>query len=683
VNLNGNKNEGFTLIYKFSILLFSSLILFSACSKSEKISDADKLALAEAQMAQADAEKPFVSDAVIAHNNKIKKYLDFDNKNDFENASRGFIATLENTKIVNSEGMPAYDIGAFDFIKGPVPDSVNPSLWRQGELIAKHGLFKVSDGIYQVRNFDLSNITFVKGKTGWIVIDPLITKEPAAAAYELVKQELGDIPVSAVIYTHSHIDHFGGVRGLISEDDVANGVRVIAPKDFTLETVSENILAGNQMARRASYMFGSLLPRSPTGSVGVGLGPAISSGLAGMINPTDEVTHTGEKLIIDGLEFEFILALGAEAPSEFMFYIPEYKAFCQAEIINHNLHNLYTPRGAKVRDGRIWSKYIDEAIVLYGEKTDVSFGSHHWPTWEQNEVIEFWTGQRDLYRYIHDQTLRQANHGYTMHEIPDLLDVPDGIAKAFANRGYYGTVSHNSKAQYQLYYGYFDGNPANLDPLSPVAEGKKFVEYMDGSENVINKAQQDFDNGEFRFAATALNHVVFAEPDNQAASDLLAKTYQQLAYMAESGSWRNFYLTAASELKNGIMDLPTPRTGGPDIVRAVPLDLFFDTMAVKLNGPKAADKNWRFNFQLTDTGENAVLIVSNGTLHHRMNTTDPDANATLKMTRNALDQLSMKTKTFAQLAKSGEASVEGNPLALRSFFGLLDDFEFWFEIVRP
>ena len=665
------------------LIVVSATLILLGCSKNEDISDADKTAKAEALIAETATEEVFVSDAVKAHNKKIKQYLDFNNKDDYVAAERGFIATLGDSKIMNNDGSLSYDVGAFDFIKDASPESVNPSLWRQSELAAKHGLFEVTEGIYQVRNFDLSNISFIRGKTGWIVVDPLITKEPAAAAYALIKQELGDIPISAIIFTHSHIDHFGGVRGLVNEEDIAKGVRIIAPLNFSVETVSENILAGNQMARRATYMFGSLLPRSPTGSVGVGLGPAISAGVPGLLNPTDVITHTGEKLTIDGLEFEFILALGAEAPAEFMFYIPEYQAFCQAEIINHTLHNLYTPRGAKVRDGRIWSKYIDEAIVMFGDKTAVSFGSHHWPTWGQEASVKLWEGQRDLYRYIHDQTLRYANHGYTMHEIPDLLKMPAGIAKSFANRDYYGTLSHNSKAQYNLYYGYFDGNPANLNPLSPSDEGKKFVEYMGGATNVIDKAQADFDKGEFRYAATALNHVVFAEPDNQSAANLLAKTYQQMAYMAESGSWRNFYLTAASELQNGILDLPSPRTAGPDMVRAVPLDLFFDTMAVKLDSAKAKDKTWRFNFQITDTDEKALLILSNGTLHHRMNTTDPDATATIKMTRAALDQMSLKTKTFADLRKEGIADYEGNPLALKSFFGMLDEFEFWFEIVRP
>ncbi|MBT8142822.1 MAG: MBL fold metallo-hydrolase, partial [Gammaproteobacteria bacterium] len=636
------------------VLALSTLLIFS-CSKAPEIGDDEKIAKAESMLAQMDAQEVYVSDAVRTHHRKIKQELDFNNKADYAAAERGFIATMEKTEILNANGMPAYDIGAFDFIQGEAPDSVNPSLWRQGELTAKHGLFKVMDGIYQVRNFDLSNISFIRGESGWIVVDPLISKEPARAAYELVKRELGDFPVSAVIYTHSHADHFGGVRGLISEEDVANGVKIIAPLNFTLETVSESILAGNQMTRRASYMFGSLLPRSPTGSVGVGLGPAISSGGMGMIAPSDEITHTGQKMTVDGIEFEFLLALGAEAPSEFMFYLPQFKAFCQAEIINHTLHNLYTPRGAKVRDGRIWSKYIDEAIVMFADKTEVSFGSHHWPTWGQEKIVDFWSGQRDLYRFIHDQTLRLANHGYTMHEIPELLNMPDGIAKSFANRDYYGTLSHNSKAQYQLYFGYFDGNPANLDPLSPVDEGKKFVEYMGGADKVIAKAQGDFDKGEFRFAATALNHVIFAQPDNKQAADLLAKTYQQLAYMAESGSWRNFYLSAAVELQNGIIDLPTPKAGGPDLVKAVPLDLFFDTMAVKLDANKAKNKNWRFNFELTDTGEKALMIVSNGTLHHRMNASDENANATIKMTRAALDLLSLKQKTFRELSKEGMA----------------------------
>ncbi len=622
------------------------------------------------------------SDAVRAANQSVADYLDMDDRRDFEAAQRGFMATLPEGIIKDADGAVAYDYGGYDFMIKDAPDTANPSLWRQGQLNRLHGLFKVVDGIYQVRGFDLSNVTFIEGETGWIVVDPLITRETAAAALELVNKELGKRPVSAVIYTHSHIDHYGGVRGLISEDDVASGVEVIAPIGFTRETVSENVLAGNAMSRRASYMFGSLLPKSPEGQIGVGLGQAISSGLPGMIAPTIIIDRTGQTEVIDGVEMDFILTLGAEAPAEFMFYMPKWKAFCQAEIINRTLHNMYTPRGAKVRDGRLWSQYIDQAIYMYGDKTDVSFGSHHWPTWGSDAIIAFWEGQRDLYRYIHDQTLRLANQGYTMHEIPQALNLPDGIAKSFYNRGYYGTVSHNAKAQYQLYFGYFDGNPANLDPLGPVEAGKKFIDYMGGADNVMAKARQDYDRGEYRFAATALNHLVYAQPGNQDAANLLADIYTQMGYLAESGSWRNFYLSGASELRNGILNLPTPNTSSVDMVRALPLDLFFDLMAVRLNGPKAAKKDRKLNFVISDTNEKALLIISNGTLHHRMGHSDDDA-PTFNITSEGLVALNAKQKTSGELMKEGSVKIDGNPLAVKGFFDLIEEPPFWFEIVRP
>lgn len=612
-----------------------------------------------------------VHPATIAANKASVAALDFSDRRDYERAEKGFIATFD-------EGIPNYDPTAYDFLAGDAPESVNPSLWRQSQLLSKHGLFKVTDGIYQVRSFDLSNVTFIEGETGWIVVDPLITKETAARAKALVDRELGARPVSAVIITHSHIDHYGGIRGLSETLDF----EIITPKGFVLETVSENILAGNAMGRRATYMFGPLLPKGPEAQVGVGLGQAISSGTPGMLFPTREVEDDFESFEVDGVPVDFMLTLGAEAPTEFMFYLPTKKAFCQAEIINHTFHNLLTPRGAKVRDGRLWSRYIDEAIQTYADKTEVSFGSHHWPVWGQADVRELWEGQRDLYRYVHDQTVRLANEGYTIHEIPDELELPDAIASRFANRGYYGTVSHNSKAQYQLYFGYFDGNPANLNPLNPTAEGKKFVEYVGGADAVIEKAQADYDAGEFRYAATALNHLVFAEPDNQRARNLLASVYKQLAYQAESGSWRNFYLTGAQELTQGILNLPAPRTNGPDVVKAVPLELYFDLLAVRLNGPKAATKELELNFVLSDTDEKAHLFLSGGALHHRMGSSK-NGIPTLSMTRSALDALNMKTSTIADLRKNGDLTIEGNPLKVKALFDLIEEPEYWFEIVRP
>lgn len=660
--------------------LYLSAALIGALTACQAQTQTSTPSISAADKTGADA--PFVSDRVKAENAKVRKYLDFSNMADFERSKRGFIATFDDGKITKEDGTPVYDFGAYDFLKADAPDTVNPSLWRQSQLNAMHGLYKVRDGIYQVRAFDLSNITFIEGESGWIVIDPLISASTAARAKALIDRELGEKPISAVIFTHSHADHFGGVRGLVSEEDIEGGVQIIAPKDFVFESVSENILAGNAMSRRASYMFGGLLPKGPAHQVGVGLGQTISNGDLGLYAPTLEVEKTGETHIIDGVEMEFIMAMGAEAPSEFMFYMPGFKTFCQAEIINHTLHNMYTPRGAKVRDGRLWSGYIDEAIYKYADKTDITFGSHHWPIWGADEVKPFWEGQRDLYRFIHDQTVRLANKGYTMHEIPENLNMPDGIAKEFANRDYYGTLSHNSKSQYQLYYGYFDGNPANLDPLPPVAEAKKFVDYMGGADAVLDKAQDDFEAGEFRFAATVLNKLVFAEPSNKAASDLLAKTYDQLGYMAESGSWRNFYLTGAQELRNGVANLGTIQTVSPDIVKAIPLNLYFDLLAVRLDTEKAAKKDRDLNFEITDTGETAHLIISNGTLHHRMGQTHPDA-PTLKITRAGLDQLNLKQKSFGELAKDGDASIDGNPLAVRGFFGLIEEPEFWFEIVRP
>jgi len=612
-----------------------------------------------------------VHPATIAANKASVKALDFSDRRDFERAEKGFIASFD-------DGIPNYDPTDYDFLTAEAPDSVNPSLWRQSQLLSKHGLFKVTDGIYQVRGFDLSNITFIEGQTGWIVVDPLITKETAARAKALVDRELGVRPVSAVIITHSHIDHYGGIRGLSDTNDF----EIITPKGFVLETVSENILAGNAMGRRATYMFGPLLPKGPAGQVGVGLGQAISNGTPGMLFPTREVTEAFERFEIDGIPIEFMLTLGAEAPTEFMFYMPTKRAFCQAEIINHTFHNLLTPRGAKVRDGRLWSRYIDQAIQKYADQSDVSFGSHHWPVWGAADIRDLWEGQRDLYRYVHDQTVRLANLGYTLHEIPERINLPNSIASRFANRDYYGTVSHNSKAQYQLYFGYFDGNPANLDPLPPRKAGQKFVDYVGGAEAVLDKAQTDYDAGEFRYAATALNHLVFAEPDNKAAQILLAKVYRQLAYQSESGSWRNFYLTGAQELTRGILNLPAPRTNGPDVVKAVPLELYFDLLAVRIDGEKAAKKSLEINFQIADTGQKAYLFLSGGALHHRMDTVKEGV-PTLSITRAGLDALNTQQTTVAQLRKSGDVKLSGNPLKIKALFDLVEEPEYWFEIIRP
>lgn len=618
----------------------------------------------------------FVSDA----HEQAEAQLDFSDRRDFERASQGYLGTLDDLPIMGPDGqpVPSFDPDSLAFLEGERPDTVHPALWRQSRLNAMHGLFKVTDGIYQVRGFDLSNISFIEGDTGWIVVDPLITRETAAAALRLINETLGERPVSAIIFTHSHIDHYGGVRGILPTD---RDVPIIAPANFVVESVSENVLAGNAMSRRASYMFGGLLPKGPDAMVGAGLGPGISNGTPGIVAPTIEITTDFETHIIDGVEMEFMLTLGAEAPSEFMFYLPKSRAFMQAEIINHTLHNLYTPRGAKVRDGRLWSTYIDTAVQRYIDRTDVSFGSHHWPVWGEADVRELWEGQRDLYRVIHDQTVRLANLGHTIDEIPDLIALPDSVASRFANRGYYGTVSHNSRAQYNLYFGYFDGNPANLDPLTPSQKGQQFVDYAGGAEAVLERAQAEVTDGQLKQAATALNHLVFAEPDNQIAADLLANVYTQMAFAAESGPWRNFYLTGAQELRGGIADLPSPNTANADTIRSVPITMIYDLMAVRLN-PDTSEDGRAVNIVLSDTDERAYLFVSGGALHHRMGVTDADT-PTLTLERADFDRVLLKETSMGRLILARKAKLSGNPLRVRAFFAQIEEPEFWFEIVRP
>lgn len=616
-------------------------------------------------------------------NARVLEELPFDDTIDFDNARSGLIAEGSG-QITDSTGRVVWDIDQWAFLEGDAPPTVNPSLWRQGQLNAIAGLFEVTEGIYQVRGYDLSVVSFLRTRSGWIVVDPLISAEPMAAAMQLVRDHVADLPVVAVIYTHSHVDHFGGVRAVASDDDVAAGkVRIIAPVGFMEEAVSENVMAGNAMSRRASYMYGNLVGWDPRHSVGAGLGQLTSNGSVGLIPPTDIISETGEELTIDGLRIVFQNTPGAEAPAEFCFYLPDSKALCMAEIASHTLHNVYTLRGAKLRDALAWTRHINDSIHLFGAEAEVVFSSHHWPTWGNHEVVAFLKGQRDLYRYIHDETLRLANHGYTFTEIAEMIELPPSVAGSFANRGYYGSVNHCVKAVYVYYLGWFDGNPANLHPLPPVETAKKTVEYMGGTEALLARAREDLSRGEYRWVAQAVNHVVFADPDNREAREIQAEALRQLGYQAENGTWRNFYLSAAKELKDGVTVVSAPSTLTPDIVRALSIEMLLDFLAVRLNGPNAADRNYVFDLELTDSGEIYELEVGNGVLNYTEGVRSDSPTATISTTRPDLDAVIVGETDFAKAITEGRLEIDGDQEAVTDFLSLLDDFEFWFNIVTP
>jgi alkyl sulfatase BDS1-like metallo-beta-lactamase superfamily hydrolase len=618
-------------------------------------------------------------------NDALLEYLPFDDETDFENATRGQIATLDANQITGPDGTVIYDMEQFDFLQGDAPATANPSLWRQSKLNAVHGLFEVVEGgIYQVRGFDLAVMSFIRGDTGWIIVDPLTANETAAAGLKLLRENVEDLPVTGVIFTHSHVDHFGGVKGVTTAEEIeANNIPIVAPEGFFEEAVSENLIAGNTMSRRASFMYGNVIGKGPEGSLGSGLGTTTAAGEVTIVEPSLTIETTPQNETVDGLEMVFLNTPGAEAPAELMFYIPKYKAMMQAEEINHTLHNLYTLRGAKVRSGDLFAKYINETINRFGDEVEVSFGSHHWPTWGNDEILELWKGQRDTYRYIHDETLRLANTGETMLEIAEELTLPDSLAKKFSNRGYYGSVSHNAKAQYQLYFGWFSGNPSELHELPPVEEGKKFVEYAGGADAVIEKARADYEAGEYRWVATALNHVVFADPENVQAKNLLADALTQMGYMAESGPWRNFYLSGAKELRDGVIKAATPDTASPDIVRNLPLETYLDYLAVRLNHPKAAGEEIALNFVMPDVGDEFVVTVTNGVMNYTLDSQSDDADATVTLDRAVLDNINLGQVTMMDAISDGSVSVDGDQTKVETFVGLLDTFEFWFNIVTP
>ena len=540
--------------------------------------------------------------------------LPFADEGDFAAAARGFIGTLDDPRIRNADGDVVWDASTYDFVQGDAPDSVNPSLWRQSKLVAKHGLFEVVPGIYQVRGLDLSVMSIIEGDTGVIVVDPLISIETAAAAMALYRKHRGDRRIHAVIHSHSHIDHFGGVLGVVDHDDVANGtVQIVVPEGFLEHSIAENVYAGTAMGRRAGYMYGAALARGPRGQVGAGLGQTTSTGNPTILPPTIEVTTTGETHSIDGVEFEFQMAPGTEAPSEMHFYLPRYRALCMAENATHTLHNLVTLRGAVVRDPHVWSQYLTEAIERFGDDVEVVFASHHWPTWGNAEVREFLGVQRDLYGYLHDQTLRLLNKGYNGAEIAERIQLPPALEASWSTHGYYGSVNHNVKAIYQRYMGWFDGNPARLWPHPPEALAERYVAAIGGIDKVVELARAAFDAGDYRWAATLLDHAVFADTGHAAARSLYADTLEQLAYGSENGTWRNFFLSGAVELREGGFGTPT-KTAAPLIIAQLTPEQLFDAVAIQIDGPRAWHLDVALDVVLTDLGRSFHLTLRNGVL---------------------------------------------------------------------
>lgn len=619
-------------------------------------------------------------------NDALYGQLPFTDKTDFMNAHKGFIAPLPSELIKGKQGNVVWDPQQYAFIKEgeKAPDTVNPSLWRQSQLINIGGLFQVTDGVYQIRNLDLSNMTIMEGKEGITVIDPLVSAETAKVGMDLYYKNRGKRPVVAVIYTHSHVDHYGGVRGVIDDADVKSGkVKVYAPAGFMKEAVSENIMAGNAMSRRASYMYGNLLKPDAKGQVGAGLGTTTSAGTVTLIEPTNYITHTGQKEVIDGLTYDFMMAPGSEAPSEMLWYVEEKGMIEAAEDVTHTLHNTYSLRGAKIRDPLAWSKYINDIISRWGGKANIIIAQHHWPTWGNENVVKLMKSQRDMYRYINDQTLRMANQGLTRDEIAANFKLPSGLEKSWASRGYYGSVSHDVKATYVFYLGWFNGNPATLNELPPVDAAKKYVDYMGGADAIMQKAKTDYAQGNYRWVAQVTNNIVFADPSNKEARNLEADALEQMGYQAESGPWRNFYLTGAQELRNGVVKGATPNTASPDTVKAMSPEMFFDYLAVHINGEKAANAQAVFNVDLGADGGKYKLELENGVLNHSADAQASNADASITLNRATLNKIILKEESLKQAEEKGDVQISGNHAKLDEFLGYLDSFDFWFNMVTP
>ena len=623
------------------------------------------------------------SEYTIASNKAFADNLDLDDQQDFDDARRGMVAEAPNTALISKNGVQVWDASAYDFIQGEAPDTVNPSLWRQAKLNNIRGLFKVDEGIYQLRGFDLANTSLIKSDSGWILVDPLTTLETTEAAMAFAEQHLGKIKLTGVIFTHSHIDHFGGVLALINTQLAAdNNVPIIAPSGFMAEATSENIIAGPAMARRGSYMFGNSLPRSATGHVDAGLGKQVVYGSTSILQPTVVIDKPEMAMTIDGVGFDFYNMPGSEAPSELTFYLPKHKAFCGAEVLSHVMHNVLTLRGAKVRDALLWSDYIGQSIDRLDD-VEVFFNSHHWPTWGHDRIITQMEQQQDMYKFTHDQTVRLANLGYTPREIAERLKLPKSLAGNFHLRGYYGTLSHNSKAVYQHYFGWYQGNPAQLNPLPPEQSSLRYVEFMGGAEVILEKASQSMQRGEYRWVAEVLNHLVFAQPDNSAAAQLLADAYRQLGYQAESGPWRDIYLSGALELLAGTPDEHYDPVFAKAFIQQVPLMQFMKALSIRLDAEKAEGERLVLNVLFTDQQENFVLTVRNSVMHYQALSPAANADVSIALSKNLFVDILLGQVGIQEMLTTDELAVEGSVLKLLKFFSLMGETNDNFNIVTP
>lgn len=607
--------------------------------------------------------------------------MPWDDNADFTDAARGFIGRRTERTITNAEGRVVWDLDAYSFLDQPCADTAHPSLWRQGRLLTMDGLFEVVPGIYQLRGFDLSVMSVIETDSGAIVVDPLISVETAAAAWALYTEHRGDRPIRAVIYSHSHVDHFGGVEGIVSLDHVASGrVAIYAPAGFIEHAISENVYAGTAMTRRAGYMYGAALAKDPAGQIGTGLGQTTSTGEVSLIPPTVDVDHTGQEAVIDGVRIVFQITPGTEAPAEMNFYFPDFQALCTAENTSHTLHNILTLRGAQSRDARAWADYLTETITLFGNDLDVVFASHHWPTWDRERAVEFLSMQRDLYSYLHDQTLRLINLGYVGAEIAESLPMPPALEAAWHTHGYYGSVSHNVKGIYQRYMGWYDGNPAHLWQHPPVEAAHRYVAAMGGTESALAIANTAFDEGDYRWAAEVLDRVLFDTPDNADARELQALTFEQIAYACENGTWRSAFLAGAHELRNGIFGTPLSGSG---LNESLTIEQILSSTAVRIDGPRVWDRHVIVCWRLTDLAEVHVAELRNGTLIHRTVDEPPPDTTMVTLTKSELLAVISGAMSVEEALATGRVSITGDPAEVHSMLDAVGPVEPAFPIVTP